>query len=101
MSCQEARVRRIARIQPRGLNEPQMLYELLPPEGSGCQISDRGLYVFETAVEAWMAGDWNEAHAVFQELAPEDPTARAICDRYLTRQSPPADWRGFLIDGTE
>ncbi|HYW80589.1 MAG TPA: adenylate/guanylate cyclase domain-containing protein [Thermoguttaceae bacterium] len=67
-----ARVRRLARVKPFGLDTPLEVSELLPPESQFPLLSDEHLQFYESALDAFLAGDWSEALELLHRLPPED-----------------------------
>ncbi len=57
----KARVRRIARVQPFGMNTPLMVSELLPPEGPDSILSDVHIAAYEQALDSLQKGNWTDA----------------------------------------
>ncbi len=92
-----ARVRRVAGVQPYGMNRSLEVSELLPPEAEYPQLSNQDLANYEAALDAFLAGDWDQAIDNLHHVPPHD----RVKD-YLTvfiaqhDRNPPADWDGVI-----
>ena len=92
-----ARVRRIARVFPYGMDVAIEVSELLPPEKRFPQLSNQHLATCETALDAFLAGDWPAAYDLLRRM----PTADRVSD-FLTvyiaqhNRTAPEDWDGAI-----
>ncbi|MDO8608542.1 MAG: adenylate/guanylate cyclase domain-containing protein [Phaeospirillum sp.] len=96
--------RRIDRVVPSGVSMPFDIYELvgeLAPEArNSASVEDHArCRVWETCMDCYRAGDWDEAHARFQNFLdayPDDGPAQAYVRRCagLLAAPPPTDWDG-------
>ncbi len=92
-----ARVRRLARVKPFGLDTPLEVSELLPPESQFPLLTDEHLEFYESALDAFLAGEWSEAVELLHRLPPED-----IAKDFLTvhiaqhNRTPPEDFDGVI-----
>lgn len=90
----EGRLRKLARVRPKGMAEPMTVSELLSPASAPESPSDEQLAEFESAVEAVIAGDWEAALAKLKSL-PDDGPRRFLEARLAELgNTPPADWDG-------
>jgi adenylate cyclase len=92
-----ARVRRLARIKPPGMETPVEVSELLPPAGEHSQLSDEHLSAFESAVAALDARDWDRALQLLHRVPPDD-LAKDFLTVFIAQhnRTPPADWDGVV-----
>jgi adenylate cyclase len=67
-----ARVRRLARVKPYGLDTPVIVTELLPPIGTEDAPSNEDIAAYEAALDSFLAGDWNAAYKLLHQLPPDD-----------------------------
>lgn len=92
-----ARVRRLARIKPPGMEMPVEVSELLPPAAEYPQLTDEHLAAFESAVEALYARDWAGALQLLHRVPPDD-LAKDFLTVFIAQhnRTPPADWDGVV-----
>ncbi len=92
-----ARVRRVARVRPYGMDAAVEVSELLPPEADFPQLSDQHIAAYETALDALLSRDWDTAFQWLHNVPAED----RVKD-YLTvfiaqhNRMPPANWDGVI-----
>jgi GNAT superfamily N-acetyltransferase len=67
-----ARVRRLARVKPYGLDTPLTVTELLPPAGPGELLSNPDVAAYEQALDAFLEGEWNTAYKLLHQVPPDD-----------------------------
>jgi adenylate cyclase len=92
-----ARVRRVARIRPRGLESAVDVHELLPPEALFPQLSDENITDYELALDAFLSGDWEQAFARLHHVPAEDRVKDFLTVFIAQNQRlPPADWKGVI-----
>ena len=97
-----ARLRRIARVKPAGLDTPALVSELVPPATQNPQLSDENLAAYEEAVDAFLAGDWSLALKLLHRVPPDD-----LVKDFLTvfiaqhNRTPPSGWDGAIPLGTK
>jgi adenylate cyclase len=96
-----ARVRRLARIKPPGMETPVEVSELLPPASEHPQLTDEHLAAFESAVEALYAGDWPLALQLLHRVPPDD-LAKDFLTVFIAQhnRTPPPDWDGVVEIGS-
>lgn len=68
----EGRVRRLARVQPFGMDTPVDISELLPPSGAPGELTDEQITTFEKGVEDFIAGRWEPAYQSFHSMPASD-----------------------------
>ncbi len=92
-----ARVRRVARVRPYGMDTAVEVSELLPPAAQFPQLSDAHIAAYETALDALLDRDWETAFQWLHKVPAED----RVKD-YLTvfiaqhNRMPPANWDGVI-----
>lgn len=92
-----ARVRRVAKVRPYGMEAAVEVSELLPPASELPELNDEHIAAYEEALDALLARDWE---AAFQWLH-KVPAGDRVKD-YLTvfiaqhNRMPPADWNGVI-----
>jgi adenylate cyclase len=92
-----ARVRRLARVKPYGLDTPLVVSELLPPLAEYPELTDAHLAGYEKAVDALLAGEWGKAYDLLRRMPPEDrvPDFLTVLIAKHDRRSPPG-WNGVI-----
>lgn len=95
MPKDEARVRRMARIRPAGMDTPLTVYELLPALRNDPTISDELIGQYEEGINAVLDGKWSDAVELLSEFRDYDgPTKFVMNQMELTNFETPADWDG-------
>jgi len=90
-----ARVRRVAVVRPYGMEQAVSASELLPPHSAQCGLTDQQLADYESALDAFVSGDWSAADPLLAEL--HDPVARFLADWIEQhRGSPPGEFDGVI-----
>ncbi len=87
----------IDKVLVKGKEEPVSLYEPLGQKG---EVADNHLLErqrYMTAIEAYQAGDWRDAHQLFAELSKSSPECE-LYRVYIDRSAgePEADWNGVF-----
>jgi adenylate cyclase len=93
-----ARVRRVARVLPFGMNKPLMVSELLPPESSpGSVLSESHLQAYEKALDSFQDGNWSEAFRLLHQVPAED-RVKDFLTVFIAQhgRSAPPDWNGTV-----
>jgi adenylate cyclase len=93
LSPSQARVRRLARIRPKGMDTPVNISELLAPADNST-VSDERIASYETALDQVIAGEWPDAIAELNRLSEEGPTSFLLSQMSRLGNQPPADWDG-------
>jgi adenylate cyclase len=98
LSPHEGRLRRLAVVRPAGMDNPVTVTELLPAEGTvGCRISDRAIEEYETALDAFTAGDWSGALDTLDALPVEDRVKHFLMVHIAQHgYAPPEGWDGVI-----
>lgn len=101
------RIRRLARVRPAGIATPINVYQLLSPLSSPTaaiptlpndqQICDQQIRDYEMALDALIAGDWDQAFEYLHQL-PSSDRAKDFLTATILRYGrvPPADWDGVI-----
>lgn len=66
------RCRRVAVVKPYGMHKAVEVSELLPPEGEPLTLSSEEVAAYETALDAFLAGRWEEAFDLLHRVTPQD-----------------------------
>ena len=92
-----ARVRRLAIVRPYGMQQCVEVSQLLPPAKVYPQLTDEHLLIFEKAVDAVLARDWNAAFELLHEV-PADDRAKDFLTVFIAQhnRTPPDDWDGVI-----
>jgi len=97
LSRDEARVQRVARVRPAGIQTPVEVSELLPPLAAAPNLTDESIAAYEAALDALMARDWNGALQLLHKVPPDD-----LVKDFLTvfiaqhNRTPPENWDGVV-----
>lgn len=99
MASRRIEFRKIDKIIVAGKTEPVAIYEPLGVVGEVDQDQLACRDQFETALEAFQAGDWTAAREVFGKYAitnPQDPVLQTYLQRLksISRNGPPDPWNG-------
>ncbi len=92
-----ARIRRVARVRPYGMEGPVEVSELLPPEADFPQLTDEHIAAYETALDALQARDWETAFQWLHKVPAED-RVKDFLTVFIAQHNrmPPADWDGVI-----
>ena len=89
-SSDVARVRRLAKVKPYGLDTPLTVTELLPPAGEGEVLSNEDIAAYEQALDAFLEGDWNRAFKLLHQVPPDDRGKDLLTEFILKHNRTPA-----------
>jgi adenylate cyclase len=93
----EGRTRRLGRILPYGMEKPLMVSELLPPVSEFAELTDEHLRTYETGVEHFVAGRWEEAYRCLHAMPPTDRAQDFLTLRIAqNNRAAPRDWDGVI-----
>jgi len=97
MPREEARCRRMAVVKPYGLHTPLTVSEVVPPLAQLPEVTDEHLASYEAAVDALIAGQWDETYRQLHRIPPED-RAKDFLTVFVARHNrkPPSDWPGYI-----
>ena len=97
-----ARVRRLAKVRPYGLDTPLMVTELLPPEGVGESLSNENVDNYEEVLNAFLQADWNQAYKLLHQVPPDDRGKDLLTEFILkNNRTPPTGWTGVIPMGSK
>ncbi|OHB74990.1 MAG: hypothetical protein A2W31_15665 [Planctomycetes bacterium RBG_16_64_10] len=97
MARETARCRRLAVVQPVGLNTPVEVSELLPPVRDYPTITDQHLAEYEAALDALQRGEWSAAFERLHRVPAEDRVKDFMTVFIAQHQrTPPPDWDGVI-----
>jgi adenylate cyclase len=92
-----ARVRRLAKVRPYGLDTAVVVTELVPPAGPDSVLTDENLADYEAALEAFLAGEWVQAYELLHRLPPQDRGKDLLTGFILQyNHTPPPNWDGVI-----
>jgi len=93
----EGRIRRLARVLPFGMETPVMVSELLPCVDDCPELTDAHLEAYESAVEHFLAGRWEDAHRALHTL-PASDRAQDFLAVLIAQHNrvPPPGWDGVV-----
>lgn len=95
------RVRRLLKVTPAGLETPLVVSELLPPTGADDAaegaLSDADLAAYESALDAFLAGDWATSYKRLHGVPPDD-RGKDVLTEFILRnnRTPPPGWAGVI-----
>ena len=97
-----ARVRRVAKVRPYGLEAAVEVSELLPPVGDFPQMSDQHIAAYEHALDALQARDWDDAFHWLHQV-PADDRVKDYLTVFIAQHNrmPPPDWDGVIPIATK
>lgn len=92
----EGRCRHIGLFRPAGFETPFSVYELLPSEGKST-ISNQNIQDFESAVDAFIDGDWDSALDLLGHLPPKDRAKDFLLLQIASKNyKAPENWDGVV-----
>ena len=100
MPAEQGRVRRLARVRPKGMDTPLLIHELLPAEVEEDKVSEVARLNYEAALEMIIGGRWNEGLERLNAVPDDDGPKNFLIDHMAkTDNTPPDDWDGaFRLD---
>lgn len=97
VSSHVLRIRRVAKVVPFGMKTPLVVSELLPPAGPESVLQDEHIAAYESALEHFIAGDWNEAFRWLHRVPAEDQVKDFLTVTIAQhRRLAPPDWPGYI-----
>ena len=93
-----ARLRRVARVKPCGLDKPLTLTELLPPAGEYPELRDEHIAAYEAALSEFQGGRWPAAYELLHKVPPGD-RVKDFLTIYIAQRNrvAPPDWNGVIV----
>jgi len=97
LTAQTARVRRVARVMPLGIETPLEVSELLPPQAEHMNLSDDDIVTYESALDAFQAKDWELAFTLLHQV-PADDRVKDFLTVFIAQNNrlPPKNWDGVI-----
>lgn len=97
LSTSEGRIRKLARVQPYGMEIPLTVSELLLPMSESEELTDAHLLLYEQGVEHFLAGRWPEAYRCLHAMPSSDRAPDFLLPRLAqhNRHAPPG-WTGVI-----
>ncbi|MEZ6047713.1 MAG: adenylate/guanylate cyclase domain-containing protein [Planctomycetaceae bacterium] len=97
VSHTEARVRKLGRILPYGLEKPLMVSELLPPANVEGTLTDAQLADYEAGVDRFLEGDWETAYQLLHGM-PATDRAQDFLNLIIAQnnRTAPENWEGYI-----
>jgi adenylate cyclase len=91
------RLRRVARVQPYGLDSALTVTQLLPPAAEYPELGDEHIGHYEAALDALLAGRWPEAYELLHKVPPDD-RAKDFLTVYIAQHNrvAPPGWDGII-----
>jgi adenylate cyclase len=97
VDAQGARFRRVARVQPYGLDSALTVTELLPPLAEYPGLGDDHVAYYEAALDAFVAGRWAEAYELLHKIPPDDRVKDFLTVHIAQHNRvAPANWDGVV-----
>lgn len=91
----EGRIRRLARVRPKGMDTPITVFGLIPPADQMPETTDQIIADYEAALDAVIKGDWDAAIGLLKQVPDTDGPKRFLLREMAeSKQTPPADWDG-------
>lgn len=93
----EGRLRCLAKVLPYGFETPLIVSELLPPESKFPELTGKHLAEYETGVEHFIAGRWEEAYKFLHQM-PESDRAQDFLGILIAQHNriAPPNWDGIV-----
>src|SRR5262249_52895865 len=90
------RCRRLARVQPFGMDRVVTVSELLPPPVYGQTLSEADRKDYEAALNFFLRGRWKDALRLLEPLGQDGPAQ--VLRQFMTehQQIPPPGWNGVI-----
>jgi adenylate cyclase len=97
MSADEGRLRRLARVQPYGLETAVEVSELVPPLAEFPELTDAHITDYERGVDHFIAGRWDEAYRHLHGMPASDRAQDFLLQHLVAggRTAPP-NWDGVI-----
>ena len=94
---EDIRTRRLAIIQPYGMEKAIEVWELLPPHEEFPLLSDVDIENYEKALELFLQGDWQEAWEHLHQVPASDRSKDFLTSYIASRnREAPSDWDGVI-----
>jgi adenylate cyclase len=91
----EGRLRRLARVRPKGMDTPMTVYGLLPRTDQFAWVTDEVVADYDKALDAVTEGQWSSAVEILERIPDEDgPKQFLLRNMAALGNEPPASWDG-------
>jgi adenylate cyclase len=90
------RCRRLAKVQPYGMQTTLTISELLPPAVEPDTMAERKRKDYQAAFDGFLEGRWKDAAGLLQRLQGDGPSDFLVAFMNRNRQSPPSGWNGTI-----
>lgn len=91
----EGRIRRLARVRPKGMDTPMTVYGLLPPVDQMPEVTDEIIADYEVALDAVMDGNWAAGIGLLGKVPDQDgPKQFLLRQMAFSDNTPPSGWDG-------
>lgn len=92
-----ARVRRLARVRPYGMQAPILVHQLLPPATTPGAPSDQDITNYERALDCLLAARWDQAFELLHNV-PASDRAKDFLTVFIAShgRTPPEHWDGVI-----
>lgn len=93
----EIRIRSLGKILPYGMENTVLVSEILPPYSSDSDLTDEHIQTYESGVNHFIDGKWDEAFKCFHQI-PASDRAQDFLNMIITQHNriPPSDWDGII-----
>jgi adenylate cyclase len=93
----QARLRRVVRVRPFGMDAALEVSELLPPAADFPQLSDQAIADYEAALDHFEAGRWADAFDTLHRV-PATDRVKDFLTVYIAQhnRTPPRTWDGVI-----
>lgn len=93
----QARVRRVARVRPYGMDVTLEVSELLPPVSVETQLTDEQIAEYEAALDAFVSGNWSLAWERLHNVPPSDQVKDILTEVIVRhKRTAPPEWDGVI-----
>ena len=98
----QARVRRLAKVVPKGMDQALTVFALLPPEHELPEVSETIIMLYYLALNAVTDRRWSEALQILQRIPDTDGPKQFLLNAMeLCDNTPPDDWNGAFRLGSK
>lgn len=95
LDASEGRVRRLARVRPKGMDTPMNVFGLIPPVEQQPATTDQVISDYEAALDAVIDGNWESAIQLLTKVPDADGPKQFLLRQMAESQnSPPPAWDG-------
>ena len=93
----DIRLRRLAVVQPYGMDAAIEIHQLLPPQDRYPLLEDEHILWYENALDAFVAGDWTTAWEELHRVPAADTSKDFLTTFIASRnRTPPEGWDGVI-----